>query len=47
MIHQHEARGADQTITSAIDRHLQAEQRGGDDGDRTGPDGLTAQVPMG
>ena len=27
MIYQHEARGADQTITSAIDRHVQAEQR--------------------
>ena len=31
MIYQHEARGADQTITSAIDRHVQAEQRGDDD----------------
>jgi integrase len=27
----HEARGADKTITSAIDRHVQAEQRGDDD----------------
>ena len=30
MIYQHEARGADQTITNAIDRHVQAEQRGDD-----------------
>jgi len=26
MIYQHEARGADQAITSAIDSHVQAEQ---------------------
>jgi hypothetical protein len=38
---QHEARGADQTITSAIDDHVQAEQRGDDD------DGLVgAPVPV-
>ncbi len=27
MIYQHEARGADQAITSAIDHHVQAEQQ--------------------
>ena len=27
MIYQHEARGADKTITDAIDTHVQAEQR--------------------
>ena len=27
MIYQHEARGADQMITNAIDAHVQAEQR--------------------
>jgi hypothetical protein len=27
MIYQHEARGADQLITSAIDAHVQGEQR--------------------
>jgi len=27
MIYQHEARGADQAITNAIDIHVQAEQR--------------------
>ncbi len=32
MIYQHAARGADQTITSAIDRHVQAEHRDDDDG---------------
>ncbi len=32
MIYQHQARGADQTITSAIDKYVQAEQRGDDDG---------------
>ncbi len=42
MIYQHEARGADQTITSAIDRHVQAEQRGDDDDGATG-----ALVPVG
>jgi len=30
MIYQHQARGADQTITSAIDKYVQAEQRGDD-----------------
>jgi integrase len=43
MIYQHEARGADQAITNAIDTHVQAEQRGNDDDD--GPDG--ALVPVG
>jgi hypothetical protein len=34
MIYQHEARGADQAITSAIDHHVQAEQQnGGEDDD--------------
>jgi integrase len=33
MIYQHEARGADQAITSAIDSHVQAEQRGDEDDD--------------
>jgi integrase len=32
MIYQHEARGADQAITSAIDTHVQAEQGNDDDG---------------
>src|SRR5450755_1982397 len=32
MIYQHEAGGADQAITDAIDTHVQAEQRGDDDG---------------
>jgi transcriptional regulator with XRE-family HTH domain len=32
MIYQHEARGADQAITRAIDTHVQAEQRDEDDG---------------
>jgi integrase len=36
MIYQHEARGADQTITSAIDRHVQAEQCGDDDDGQAG-----------
>jgi integrase len=31
MIYQHEARGADQAITDAIDSHVQAEQPGDDD----------------
>jgi hypothetical protein len=35
-------RGADQTITSAIDRHVQAEQRGDDDDGAAG-----ALVPVG
>jgi integrase len=33
MIYQHEAGGADQAITSAIDSHVQAEQRGDEDDD--------------
>jgi hypothetical protein len=33
MIYQHEARGADQAITSAIDSHVQAHQRGNEDSD--------------
>ena len=33
MIYQHEARGADQAITSAIDQHVQAEQYGDEDDD--------------
>ena len=33
MIYQHEARGADTTITNAIDAHIQAEQAGDEDGD--------------
>jgi len=32
MIYQHEAHGADQAITSAIDTHVQAEQDNDDDG---------------
>jgi hypothetical protein len=44
MIYQHEARGADTTITNAIDTHVQAEQaRRGDDED--GPTGVL--VPAG
>ena len=42
MIYQHEARGADQAITSAIDSHVQAEQRGDDDDD--GQAGVLAPV---
>ncbi len=42
MIYQHHARGADQTITSAIDKYVQAEQRGDDD---DGPAGVL--VPVG
>jgi hypothetical protein len=33
MIYQHEARGADKTITDAIDKHVDDEQRQDDDGD--------------
>jgi hypothetical protein len=33
MIYQHEARGADQAITRAIDTHVQAEQANDDDDD--------------
>jgi len=44
MIYQHEARGADMTITDAIDTHVQAEQtKRGDDED--GPTGVL--VPAG
>ena len=32
LIYQHEARGADQRITDAIDSHVQAERDRGDDG---------------
>jgi hypothetical protein len=43
MIYQHEARGADQAITNAIDSHVQAEQR--DDGeDNDGQAGALAPV---
>jgi integrase len=42
MIYRHEARGVDQAITSAIDTHVQAEQRGEDDDD--GPTGVLAPV---
>ena len=44
MIYQHEARGADQLITSAIDAHVQGEQ-GKDDGDENGSAGIL--VPAG
>jgi integrase len=43
MIYQHEARGADQAITSAIDAHVQAEQDGRTDED-DGPAGALAPV---
>ena len=43
MIYQHEARGADQAITNAIDIHVQAEQRGDDD-DNDGSEGVLAPV---
>jgi hypothetical protein len=33
MIHRHEARGADQAITAAIDTHVQAEQASAEDED--------------
>jgi hypothetical protein len=36
MIYQHEARGADQAITNAIDSHIQAEQRGDEDDGQAG-----------
>jgi len=37
MIYQHEARGADRAITSAIDAHVEAERgREGDDDDGLG-----------
>ena len=44
MIYQHEARGADQLITSAIDAHVQDEQ-GKDDGDENSSSGIL--VPAG
>jgi len=45
LIYQHEARGADQRITDAIDSHVQAERddQGNDDGD--GPAGTL--IPAG
>jgi integrase len=43
MIYQHEARGADQAITRAIDTHVQAEQANDDDGDGS----AGALAPMG
>jgi hypothetical protein len=43
MIYQHEARGADQAITSAID-HLQAEQQPGQDEDDDGQADALAPV---
>ena len=46
MIYQHEARGADQAITSAIDSHVQAQQRGDEDDGQAGvarPRGLMAR----
>jgi hypothetical protein len=43
MIYQHEARGADTTITSAIDAHIVAEQ--GKDDDDDGSAG--ALIPLG
>jgi integrase len=43
LIYQHEARGADQRITNAIDSHVEAEQ--GKDDEEDGPDG--ALVPAG
>jgi hypothetical protein len=42
MICQHEARGADQAITDAIDSHVQAEQCGHEDDD--GQAGVLAPV---
>ena len=44
LMYQHEARGADQRITDAIDSHVQAE-RDPDDDDDDGPAG--ALVPAG
>jgi hypothetical protein len=44
MIYQHDARGADQLITSAIDAHVQGEQ-GKNDGDENGSAGIL--VPAG
>ena len=42
LIYQHQARGADQAITDAIDRHVQAEQSGDQDDD--GSAGVLAPV---
>jgi integrase len=36
MIYQHEARGADKSITNAIDTHVEDEQRKHDEGGSTG-----------
>jgi hypothetical protein len=44
MIYQHQAQGADTTITNAIDTHVQAEQTRRDD-DEDGPTGVL--VPAG
>ncbi|MGH3219638.1 MAG: hypothetical protein ACRDPY_13175 [Streptosporangiaceae bacterium] len=44
MIYQHEARGADQAITSAIDHHVQAEQDRDQDEDGDGQTGALASV---
>jgi hypothetical protein len=44
MIYQHEARGADQLITNAIDAHVQGEQSKDDD-DEDGSAGIL--VPAG
>jgi hypothetical protein len=41
MIYPHEARGADETITNAIDKHVEDEKRQDDDGD-DGPIGALA-----
>jgi integrase len=43
LIYQHEARGADQAITRAIDTHVQAEQANDDDDD-DGTAGVLAPV---
>ena len=42
MIYQHEGRGADRAIMNAIDSHVQAEQRGGEDDD-DGQPGVVAR----
>ena len=44
MIYQHEARGADKAITSAINAHVEAE-RGREGGSNDGPGGML--VPTG
>lgn len=43
MIYQHEARGADQAITNAIDSHVQAEQHHNPD-ENNGKTGALASV---